>query len=265
MTENLERIVNQRTEELKRSNDDLQQFAHVASHDLKEPLRKVRTFGGLLKVEFRNSLPEKAKGYIDKMGNAADRMQSMIDGILDYSGINSSEDIIEDIDLNNIIENIKGDLEVVIEQKSAVLEYKGLPVIEGSTVLINQLFYNLINNALKFVNPGVPRVIVISSRIAQYEEVKNLLYKADPQQYFAISIADNGIGFKQDQAEKIFNTFVRLFSKDKYEGTGLGLSLCQKIADRHAGLIIAKGEENKGAVFTLYLPLKQPRNMQELK
>jgi light-regulated signal transduction histidine kinase (bacteriophytochrome) len=247
LTESLEHIVTERTEELRRSNDDLQQFAHVASHDLKEPVRKIKTFIGRLQDEYGDLLPEKGRQYVSKMQNASERMDDMIEGVLKYSSLNETEQTMNIIDLNEVIANIEEDLEVVIEQKKAVIKKDNLPELRGAPVLIYQLFYNLIYNSLKFSKQGEqPLIAVSSSELRQHD-----------QTFAKITIADNGIGFDKEYAEVIFDTFTRLNSKDRYEGTGLGLALCKKIAERHQGSISASGSKGKGALFTILLPVVQ--------
>lgn len=243
-------------EELRRSNEDLQQFAHVASHDLKEPLRKIKTYGSRLSDEFGEVLPERARSFLEKMDSAATRMSSMIDGVLGYSMLGATEQVIEPVNLNELLRHIEGDLEVMIHQKQAVIQHSNLPVIEGSAILLYQLFYNLINNSLKFSRSDVvPQINISSKQIkgSEWEETELLPDK----DYAQISVTDNGIGFDQAHAQKIFKTFARLNSKDKYEGTGLGLSLCQKIVQRHNGIISGNGVFNEGATFTIVLPVKQ--------
>ncbi|HEY4209034.1 MAG TPA: ATP-binding protein, partial [Puia sp.] len=193
----LEQEVKNRTQELsqlnislQRSNEDLQQFAHVASHDLKEPVRKIRTFGSRLQDEYGEMLPDRAKLFLEKIHNATERMFSMIDGVLSYSMLNASEQPIEDIDLNEIVKNIESDLEISIQQKKATIKKGHLPTIEGAPVLIYQLFYNLLNNSLKFSSAGIPPVIYISGEVTG---------PAD-KQTAEIGIADNGIGFDQHHA-----------------------------------------------------------------
>jgi len=242
ITENLENLVSERTKELQRSNEDLQEFAHVASHDLKEPVRKVRTFASRLYAEYGDQLPETAKTYVVKMEAAVKRMYSMIDGVLLYSTLNGTGETQEIIDLNKIVHNIENDLELVIQQKNAIIQYKDLHPINGFPILIYQLFYNLINNSLKFSKPGSSLISVTSSLSANGVE---------------ITVSDNGIGFDQAYSEKIFKTFSRLNSKDKYEGTGLGLALCKKIVERHKGTIRAQGKEDSGASFVISLPTTQ--------
>lgn len=257
MTEKLEQLVALRTRELQRSNDDLQQFAHVASHDLKEPVRKIRTFGSRLSFEFGDALPEKANMYIEKIEAAATRMYAMIDGVLNYSTVSTAEQLLETIDLTEIIRHIESDLEVVIQQKGAVIQYQNLPFIDGSAILIYQLFYNLVNNALKFAKAGEAPFVQISATAMSGAAAAQEWGMNRAVNYTQILIQDNGIGFSQDQAIKIFKTFTRLNAKDKYEGTGLGLALCKKIVERHQGAISAAGMEGTGAIFKIVLPLQQ--------
>lgn len=249
--ERLEMLVALRTKELQRSNEDLQQFAHVASHDMKEPLRKIKIFGSRLKDEFGDDLPEKARLYLEKIESASNRMFSMVDGVLQYSLLNASLQKTEKIDLNEVFANIRSDLEIRISQSNAKIIYPKLPIVEGSAILIYQLFFNLVNNSLKFQSGEKDPVIEIN-----YE---NILIKN--HRFFSIKIRDNGIGFEQEYADKIFDSFSRLNSKDSYEGTGLGLALCKKIAERHHGSIEASGSVGKGAVFTVYLPEDQYGSM----
>ncbi len=245
LMENLERLVTDRTRELKQSNEDLQQFAHVASHDLKEPVRKVITFSGRLEKEMGDRLDDKAKIYLKKVQSAADRMVFMIDGVLNYSTLNAASEKPEKVDLNSVFDSIETDLELMIKRTGTVIKRNGLPCINGAPVLIYQLFYNLVNNSIKFVRAGITPQIDITSEIVLENNTELV----------RIVFRDNGIGFTQDQAKLIFDTFIRLNSKDKYEGTGLGLALCKKIVERHGGSIEAKGVIDEGAIFTINFPL----------
>jgi light-regulated signal transduction histidine kinase (bacteriophytochrome) len=252
INERLENLVTERTrelqetnKELQRSNEDLQRFAHVASHDLKEPVRKIKMFSGRLKSEFASELPPKARGYIDKIESAVERMYNMIDGVLMYSSLNAMKQTVEKIDMNKIIQEIQMDLEIIVQQKKARILYDNLPSIYGSTLLVYQLFYNLIGNSLKFTKPGRNPVIRITC-----EEISDV-----SGSYFKIRIADNGIGFAQHDSERIFQTFSRLNPKDKFEGTGLGLTLCKNIVERHGGRIWAEGRDDEGATFVVELPV----------
>jgi len=166
---------------------------------------------------------------------------------LNYSTFNSAEQVIEDVDLDELFGQIEADLEILIQQKNADIKKGQLGKVEGAAVLIYQLFYNLINNSLKFIKSDVHPVISIHSEQVSDEGIEMT----------KIIISDNGIGFSPEHAENIFNTFTRLNSKDKFEGTGLGLALCKKIVERHRGHIAAKGEKDKGATFTVLLPLRQ--------
>lgn len=250
ITEKLEGLVAERTKELQRSNEDLQQFAHVASHDLKEPVRKIKTFTSRLEDHLEGKLDESAMKFIDRIHVATDRMFNMIDGVLAYSKINADLQQPTIVDLNEVIKNIETDLEVALQKTGGKILYHDLPTLEGALVLLYQLFYNLINNSIKFAKKDVPPQINIASKIIIEHNRK----------FAVITLEDNGIGFDPAQAERIFETFTRLNSKDTYEGTGLGLSLCKKIVERHGGSITATGILEKGAVFTMILPLQQKEN-----
>jgi len=248
----LEQLVAERTRELQRSNEDLQQFAHVASHDLKEPVRKVITFHSRLKDELGDNSSQKANSYLDKIEAASYRMYNMIDGVLAYSSLSASSFTSEPVSLTQLIKNIEADLEVVIAQKHALIEWSELPTVQGSPVLLHQLFYNLIANSLKFARVEEAPVISISSSLVDGDASEDREGKI--KKHFEIVVRDNGIGFSPKDAKKIFQTFARLNTKDKYEGTGLGLSLCKKIAERHGGSIRAEAEPGMGAKFIVSLP-----------
>ncbi|TCZ71823.1 sensor histidine kinase [Flaviaesturariibacter aridisoli] len=241
----LESLVRERTAELQQSNEDLQQFAHVTSHDLKEPVRKVKTFAGMLHDDPGNKLTERSQTYLKRIRNATDRMLTMINGVLSYSTLSSSEPEWQPVPLEELLASIREDLEVPIRQKGATVVSGRLPVLQGSPVLLYQLFFNLVNNALKFTHEGVaPRISITS----HHDRLPG---------WTRIEVRDNGIGFEPGYAEHIFETFTRLHSKDKYEGTGLGLALCRKIVQRHGGHISAQGVPGEGAVFVIVLPLKE--------
>ncbi|MFP5438886.1 MAG: PAS domain-containing protein [Bacteroidia bacterium] len=243
MTEKLEGLVAERTRDLQRSNEDLQQFAHVASHDLKEPVRKIKTYTSRLEYHLDAKLDDTGKRFMERIHVATDRMFSMIDGVLSYSTTNAAPQRAALVDLNDVMKNIETDLEVTLQNASGSMDYRNLPTLEGATVLLYQLFYNLINNSIKFAMPGIPPQVSLSG------EVDGSIAR--------ITLTDNGIGFEPIYATRIFETFTRLNPKDEFEGTGLGLSLCKKIVERHGGTISATGIPGIGATFTIILPLQQ--------
>lgn len=249
--EQLTKLVKERTLELQRSNEDLLQFAHVASHDLKEPVRKIKIFSSMLQSDYGDLLPARGTTYLNKVHNATDRMFSMIEGVLAYSEFTSAEQKISEIDLSHVLDNIESDLEILIQQKQATIIRKNLPKIEGADVLIHQLFYNLINNALKFSKKDTPAIIEIDATSEFHEGIEMV----------KIKVKDNGIGIDPKLSKKIFDVFSRLNAKDDYEGTGLGLALCKKIVERHHGTISADGIRGEEAVFTILLPTRQLQNI----
>ncbi len=240
--------------ELEISNQQLEQFAHVASHDMKEPIRKIRMFSDMLENELGNEMNQHARSYLGKIISAAERLQSMVEGVLNYATASNIDVAFEQIDLSAVIDNIKNDLEVIIQQKNAVINYDNLPTLTGVRFLIYQLFYNLIYNSLKFSREDVPPLIEITSKKLIDLELKNILITDQKTSFIEIEVKDNGIGFNQDYATRIFKTFTRLNNRSQYEGTGLGLSLCKNIMERHNGFILAEGKEGLGATFTLLFP-----------
>lgn len=250
--EKLIRAVDERTHELKESNEnliysnqELERFAHVASHDMKEPVRKITMFIRMLEEEFKLSISPKQSVLLEKVKKAADRLNHMVDGVLEYSRVNAYNGKMESVDLNQLISTIETDLELSISEKNALIQKEELPVLNGYSFLLFQLFYNLIINSLKFSRKGIKPVIEIYAADPVYKSFKT---------FIPVVVSDNGIGFNPEYYHLIFNKFTRLHSKDHYEGTGLGLSLCKTIAERHGGWIEAEGEENGGAKFTVYLP-----------
>ncbi len=241
--EELEKIVQKRTanlsesnKELIRNNKDLEQFAYVASHDLKEPLRIIGNFAGLLSRKYKNNLDETANEFIFYIEDGVKRMSALIDSILTYSGVGKKEIILRDGDLNNILEIKMRDLAQRIKEKNVELEIGDLPVVFCEISQIGMVFYNLINNAIKFNKNEKPRV-----RVSSHED--------GPDGFWKFSVSDNGIGIAPEFQNKIFEIFRRLHNKQEYEGTGIGLALCHKIIDRHGGDIWINSELGKGATF----------------
>lgn len=234
-------------QELKRSNAELQEFAYAASHDLQEPLRKIQTFGQRLSNKYAGELDESGELYIDRMVNSATRMRQLIDDLLSYSRVNTKSTAFLPVDLNTVVSEVLSDLEPRIQSLGATVRIEGLPAIEADPTQMQQLFLNLVSNALKFHRTGVKPSVSIDGSIEVGESGA----------VARIAVADNGIGFDPKHGERIFGMFERLHGRDEYEGTGVGLATCRKIAERHAGNLTAWGEPGAGAVFTLVLPIRQ--------
>jgi two-component system CheB/CheR fusion protein len=237
--------------QLERSNLDLLQFASVASHDLKEPLRKVQAFGNILKNKISNKLDPDEMNYFDRMINASGRMQRLIEDVLSLSKLSDNGIPKQQVNLNQIIKNISDDLEIIMNEKNASIETVNLPEIKTVPWQAQQLFQNLIANSLKFCKPGHRCRIKISSKPIT-REVEQLL-KIQADKFVCISVKDDGIGFEEEYSEKIFGLFQRLHGR-KYEGTGIGLAIAKKIVENHGGLIRACGKLGEGAEFEIYLP-----------
>jgi PAS domain S-box-containing protein len=236
-------------ERLKSSNQELEQFATIASHDLQEPLRKIKRFGELLRERLGEALGEVPEDYLERMNSAADRMQEMIRDLLELSRVNSQVRDFEMVDLTEAASDVVSDLETRILAEQGQVLVSPLPTIEGDAVQIRRLLQNLIGNAVKYHKPGVPPIVRVSAQ-------------ADPEKFgeaatVSIRIEDNGIGFEEVQVERIFQPFQRLHGRGEYEGTGIGLSICKKIVERHNGSITATSKPSEGATFILTLPKRQ--------
>ena len=242
-----EEKMRRQTEELLRSNKELEAFAAVASHDLQEPLRKIRNFGGLLERKFADKIGEEGADYLSRIRNAVGRMQSLIDALLSYSHVTRSRLPFETVSLGGIVHEVVSDLDVLIESKGARLHVEELPTIEADPIQMRQLFQNLISNSLKFAPDHEP------SRVRIHSEV----LKQPKAGCVRIFVEDNGIGFDEKYAERIFYPFERLHSRAAYEGAGMGLAICRKIVERHGGVIEAKGLPGKGATLLITLPITQ--------
>jgi two-component system CheB/CheR fusion protein len=262
-SEGLETKVIQRTSDLQQTNMQLQQFAYVASHDLQEPLRKILTFTNRLQEKHENEFSKDAKSLLDKIGDASGRMRKLIQDLLDYSRLINHENLFSKTDLNETLKNVMNDFELLIEQKKATIKSETLPVISAIPLQMNQLFYNLMSNALKFSKEGLAPKITITSHKLSKEEIKkypalNIITNDGEPSYYEIIFKDNGIGFEQKYGQQIFTIFQRLHNKETYSGTGIGLALSKKIAENHHGDLFALGKKNQGASFHIILPVKQP-------
>jgi signal transduction histidine kinase len=233
-----------RARELARSNEELEQFSSVASHDLQEPLRKIRMFGDRLRDRLDGTLAEDADDDLRRMQNAAERMQRLIGDLLDFSRVTHRGKQFEPVDLQEVAEEVVADLEVRILELDATVDVGELPTIDADRTQMRQLLQNLIGNALKFHRPGEPPVIRVGAAAPANGSV-------------VLTVADNGIGFDERYAERIFGAFERLHGRSAYDGTGIGLSIARKIAWRHGGEITARATPGEGATFTVTLPLHQ--------
>ncbi len=242
----LEVRVRERTAELEMRNNELQDFAFVAAHDLREPLRKIQTFGNMLVRTMGGSVSEKAGDYVRRMQKAAARMQQLLDSLLAYSRVTTMGEPMKMTDLNKSLKDALSNLEIAIREKDARIEIGDLPEIEADRVQIVQLFQNLVGNALKFSREGEPSCIRIHAQTL-----------ADDKAFCTISVDDNGIGFDEQYLERIFSPFQRLHGRSDYEGVGMGLAICRKIVERHGGNITARSRLQEGSTFIVTLPSRQ--------
>ena len=260
-TETLAQKVQERTKDLEqanmqlhRINEELQQFAYISSHDLQEPLRKIRVFSDMLS----NNLEKNGKEYIhiQKIQASAERMSGLIQSLLEYTRTANAALRFEKVDLNTLFKSVLTDYELLIGQKEAIIELDNLPTIDAVPLQMNQLFFNLLGNALKFTKRGVSPVIKITAEPLPEHVRQQFSDLAGSGAYTMITVKDNGIGFEQGFASQIFTVFQRLNDRSSYGGYGIGLALCKKVVQLHGGVIFAAAELNRGATFTVILPFK---------
>lgn len=245
-----------KVDELNRSNHELEEFAYVASHDLQEPLRKLTTFGERLKHKCADQLSEEGILYLNRMMASAENMRILIENLLEFSRVTRLHNPFEQGDLNFILKEVLNDLYLDVEDGKAEMIVEELPIIEMVTSQMKQLFNNLLTNALKFHRPGVlPKITIKSERLSSTE--KDKLKLRNSNLYFKITVTDNGIGFEEAYAERIFQLFQRLHGKAEYPGSGMGLAICRKITDNHRGLIMANSVPGQGSTFSIILPESQ--------
>lgn len=245
--------LNQLNTELERSNRELQDFAFVASHDLQEPLRKIQTFGDRLRIKQGAQLGEEGQDYLKRMQNAAGRMQTLINDLLTFSRVTTKAQPFAEVSLEKTANEVLEDLETRIQQTGGRVEIGQLPTIECDPLQMRQLLQNLIGNALKFHRRDVPPIVKVSSTIINNDaDGKNF----SANDFCQISIQDNGIGFDVKYLDRIFTPFQRLHARHEYEGTGMGLAVCRKIAERHGGSITAESIPDQGTTFIVTLPRK---------
>lgn len=260
VNEDLEHKISERTQELRiysdelaRSNRELEDFAFVASHDLQEPLRKIRAFGNRLDSGYKDVMDERGQDFLARMLNAAERMSMLISDLLSFSRVSTRGKDFEQVNVSEVIDGVLGDLEIAIEEKGAKVIVQDIPTIRADKSQIDQLFLNLLSNALKFQTADKEPLIEITAIPPSEADMKDILL-ADEYDWIKIQISDNGIGFEQSFAEKIFAPFQRLHGRSEYKGTGIGLAVCRRIVERHNGQISAKSSPGEGATFTILLP-----------
>lgn len=252
--EALNRALHQKNHELKSMNEELSTFAFIASHDLREPLRKIELFSDALMQREQGSLSENGKEFLHKMIASIHRMNTLIDEILTFSRASAGTPKMLEFNLNQILEVVKGDLSDLLAERKVTLECQELPVIYGNPLQFSQLLQHLITNAIKFQRPDNIPHIRISSAFVMAEDIQDP-FVVPHQRYLKIEVKDNGIGFEEKYTAKIFQMFQRLHGRSEFPGTGMGLAICKKVVDNHHGFIVVKSKPGEGAVFTCYFPM----------
>jgi len=248
-----ENKVFQHAKELEMRNQELEQFTHVSHHDLQEPLRKIIMFTDLVKTEAEKKLSDESQIRLKKVSEAAIRMNTALRDVLDFASLRKSDHFVA-VHLNEVLAQVQSDLELIISEKGATITSDQLPTITAIPAQMHQLFYNLLNNALKFSRPGISPCIRITCQEINSSQVTQHGDLDQGKTYQAFTIKDNGIGFNQESAQKIFDMFQRLHSKETFAGTGIGLALCKKVVQNHGGKIWAEGKPGEGATFHVLLP-----------
>jgi signal transduction histidine kinase len=233
-------------------NKELDTFAYMASHDLQEPLRKIRIFSERVMAKYGKELDGESKVYIEKIQASSQRMQNLINDIFALSKVSSAKEERRLLDMNAIIDEVIGEMDMMIQDRNAKVIVDKLPKLFVHKSLIKRLFNNLINNSIKYAQKDQDPVIRISARIEASDELSS---KSQVQRYCRLYVQDNGVGFEQQYAEQVFTMFKRLHINPEYEGTGIGLAICKKIVEEHQGFISAKSEVNGGTLFTISLPV----------
>jgi PAS domain S-box-containing protein len=270
-------------ERLAQSNQELQEFASVASHDLQEPLRKIQAFGDRLKSKYATSLTDEGLDYLNRMHRAAERMQTLINDLLTFSRVTAKAHSFTTVNLNQLVQDVLSDLEIHLQQVEGTVKVGHLPTIEADPVQMRQLLQNLLSNALKFHKPGIPPVIQVYAQPVRLEaaycslqsipdvysdlfsplipacnnSILATISQPTHPSYCQLRIVDNGIGFEEKYLDRIFTVFQRLHDRHEYQGTGIGLAICRKIVERHHGHITAKSRLNEGSTFIVSLPMQQ--------
>ena len=255
---NIEEDLKFKVEELYHSNKELEEFAYIASHDMQEPLRKITTFSSRLMEKYGDVLTGEGAMYLSRMTISADNMRRLINDLLEFSRVAYTAETFEKVNLNVILREVKSDLELVIEETGTELVVSQLPEVVAIHSQMKQLFTNIISNAIKFHKEDVAPLITIEIAIVEKETILRFDLLKN-QVYYKITISDNGIGFEEEYAMRIFKVFQRLHGKSEYPGSGIGLAICKKIIEHHNGIIYAEGKPGEGASFIFIIPQKQQK------
>ncbi|MDR4493943.1 MAG: ATP-binding protein [Nitrospirales bacterium] len=247
----LEKALREKTHELARSNRDLDQFASVAAHDLQEPLHSISVFLDLLHIKYGSRLDSDGLRYVERMKLSASRMQQQVQGLLVYSKLDASPPPLATVSLSVLFEDIVSDLKGTIEKKEGVVIVGALPTLQGDSIHFRQLFQNLVQNALKFHQPGCPPVVRISGTVMVDRRYRGA---GSPRKLCRVDITDKGIGIPSEQQHKIFGMFQRLHRNAEFDGVGIGLAICQRIVEHYRGEISLQSVPGKGSTFTVTLP-----------
>ena len=240
--------------ELNRSNQELARYAYVASHDLQEPVRKTQLLADMVLTKYGTQMPGEALDLLTRLKGSSERMQHIVKDLLEYSRLNSGPvPVNEKIDLNKLVQTAMANLEFLIKEKEATIAVLETATVTGNALQLLSLFQNLLANAIKFTAQGIRPSVIITTNTVDKNTGKILKLAVD-RQWLCIQVIDNGIGFEQQYADRIFEVFQRLHSRKQYEGTGIGLSVCKKIVELHGGVISAKSKPGNGSNFTFYLP-----------
>ncbi|SOD93046.1 PAS domain-containing sensor histidine kinase [Spirosoma fluviale] len=241
---------------LSRSNENLEKFAYVASHDLQEPLRKIQQFSDLLRIQYGNTSSKEELAYLERIQTAARRMSTLIRDLLSFSRISTRTETIKQVSLDRIINLVLTNLELLIQETAAVIQIDPMPTVVGDPTQLEQLFQNLLHNALKFRRPDVsPQIQVTADTVQAVDLPLKIKPTRSARTYHRIDVSDNGIGFDEKYLDRIFQVFQRLHSQSEFAGTGIGLAICEKVVLNHGGFITATSQANKGTTFHIYLPV----------